>query len=161
MQTNEIFNHYKNNFDKNLSNDKLLDWENQDAQFARFNILREFLIKNSILQPTLLDVGCGTADLYNYLLKNDIKLTYTGVDILPQMVFVAKNQHPDLNIQCADIFKDNTFSTKFDIVYSSGIFNIDLGNNYEFLTQAITRFLYFSIISVKFNSISLRIFSTI
>ncbi len=151
MQRTEIFNHYKDNFNKNLPNDRLLDWESREAQFARFKILKDVMVLNGLSGQSLLDVGCGTADLYDYLTDSGITVNYTGVDILPEMTEAARKQHPDLNLVCADIFKDNVFHNKFDIVYSSGIFNIDLGNNYEFLPQAILRFVSLSDKYVVFN----------
>jgi hypothetical protein len=40
-----------------------------------------------------------------------------------------------------DIFSRNIFKKQeFDIVYSSGIFNLNLGNNYEFLKNALSLF---------------------
>jgi len=70
---------------------------------------------------------------------------------MTEMIEVAQNQNPNLTLVCADIFKDDIFSDKFDVVYSSGIFNIDLGNNYEFLSNAILRFVSLTEKYVIFN----------
>ena len=151
MPLAEIYDHYKDNFGKGLSNDKILDWENRDCQYARFAILKDVILQNGLNGAALLDVGCGLADLSDYLTDNGIRMDYTGIDILPQMTDLAKQQHPDLRLLTGDIFADDIFSEQFDIVYSSGIFNIDLGNNYAFLRNAVKRFISLSKRLVVFN----------
>ena len=151
MPLAEIYNHYKDNFDKGLSNDKILDWENRDCQYARFAVLKDVIVQNGFNGAALFDVGCGLADLFDYLSSNGIRMNYTGIDILPQMITLAKQQHPDLRLLTGDIFADDIFSEQFDIVYSSGIFNIDLGNNYDFLQNAVKRFISLSKRFVVFN----------
>ncbi|MBR3732171.1 MAG: class I SAM-dependent methyltransferase, partial [Spirochaetales bacterium] len=91
------------------------------------------------------------ADLYDYLVRFDIRSGYTGIDILPEMISLAKQQHPDLQLIAGDIFADDLLPDRFDVVYSSGIFNIDLGNNYDFLRNAVKRFMSLSKRYVVFN----------
>jgi len=155
MSVEGIYDHYKDNFGKGLTNDRILDWENRECQEIRFSILKNFIEDNHLRDFTLLDVGCGLADLYDYLNRFDIHANYTGIDILPQMIDLAQQQHPDLCLIAGDIFNndisDNVFPERFDIVYSSGIFNIDLGNNYDFLRNAVKRFISLSKRYVVFN----------
>lgn len=151
MSVSGIYDHYKDNFGKALTNDKILDWESRDAQEIRFSILKDFILANNLTDITLLDVGCGLADLYDYLVRFDIRSGYTGIDILPEMISLAKQQHPDLQLIAGDIFADDLLPDRFDVVYSSGIFNIDLGNNYDFLRNAVKRFMSLSKRYVVFN----------
>jgi SAM-dependent methyltransferase len=151
MSVEGIYDHYKDNFGKGLTNDRILDWENRECQEIRFSILKDFIEDNHLTDFTLLDVGCGLADLYDYLNRFDIHDNYTGIDILPQMIDLAKQQHPNLRLIAGDIFTDDVFSEQFDIVYSSGIFNIDFGNNYDFLRNAVRRFISLSKYFVVFN----------
>ena len=151
MSVEGIYDHYKDNFGKGLTNDRILDWENRECQEIRFSILKDFIEDNHLTDFTLLDVGCGLADLYDYLNRFDIHDNYTGIDILPQMIDLAKQQHPNLRLVAGDIFTDDIFSERFDIVYSSGIFNIDFGNNYDFLRNAVKRFMSLSKRFVVFN----------
>ena len=107
MSVSGIYDHYKDNFGKALTNDKILDWESRDAQEIRFSILKDFILANNLTDITLLDVGCGLADLYDYLVRFDIRSGYTGIDILPEMISLAKQQHPDLQLIAGDIFADD------------------------------------------------------
>ena len=69
-------------------------------------------------------------------------MTYTGVDIVEKMVAAARDDHDDADFHCGDVFAGDMFEPGgFDVVFSSGVFNLDLGNNAEFLPGAIARLL--------------------
>ena len=68
----------------------------------------------------ILDVGCGTGPLYDYLteqLKADFQL-YKGTDIAPGMLeqsnIPSENQHPGR-------FTDIEFNEKFDLIFMLGV----------------------------------------
>lgn len=125
-----------------------LGWENQRAQELRFKILERVIFS----QASVLDVGCGLGNLYDYLKNQGYEFEYTGVDILPEMIYRAKEKNPQLEFICGNIFIDDLFgSRKFDIVYASGIFNIELGNNEDFLCSALRKFVALSNKFVVFN----------
>lgn len=126
-----------------------LGWESRQAQEGRF----EALIGNLELEgKTILDVGCGLGNLYGFLKSKGIKANYTGVDILAEMTQDAKLKYRDGCFMCLDIFKEGRFKDgEFDIVFTSGIFNIDLGNNREFLENALKKFFSITGEAVCFN----------
>ncbi len=127
----------------------LLGWESRDAQILRFDAM----IDNVDLHNTkLLDVGCGLANLLEYLNSLGISLDYTGVDILPEMIERTKLKNLNGRFFAADIFTDRVFNKdEFDISYCSGIFNLDLGNNEKFLKTALEYLLLISSRAVIFN----------
>jgi len=126
-----------------------LGWESRQAQEGRF----ETLLGNLELEgKTILDVGCGLGNLYGFLKSKGIKADYTGVDILAEMTQDAKLKYRDGCFMCLDIFKEGRFKDgEFDIVFTSGIFNIDLGNNREFLENALKKFFSIAGEAVCFN----------
>lgn len=148
-----ISGHYLPNFGKNLENHQILDWESRDAQNSRFSVLTENVSLNG---RTLLDVGCGLADLYSFLLDNGIKPDYTGIDILPEMAKSAISRYPEVKILCGDIFSEPELigKNKYEVVFSSGIFNLNLGNNIEFLDDALKLFHEISSEYIVFNLLS-------
>ncbi|MDC7124774.1 MAG: class I SAM-dependent methyltransferase, partial [Spirochaetales bacterium] len=93
---------------------------------------------------SILDVGCGCGDLYD-LIKTDYKINsrYLGVYILEKMVKRAESEHEEASFFLADIFDDSFFAEdafgccNFDITFTSGIFNLQAGNNEDFLKKAI------------------------
>ena len=158
----KINEYYQENFDnvfarteKALSgnrenNYKILGWESRDAQYKRFSILAKNINLN---HKKLLDVGSGLGDLYHFLTQGlHWSVDYVGTDILPNMVKIAKEQAdqiqlpPGVNAVCrflnTDIFdanSENLKNDKFDVVYTSGIFNLNLGNNKTFLKSSFER----------------------
>jgi SAM-dependent methyltransferase len=146
---NIIKTYYEDNMAKGLPEYGILGWESEEAQRLRFDML---LSSVDLKGKVLLDVGCGTGNLPEYIRSRGISVKYTGVDILDKMIEKAKSKQLDADFFLADIFKDNIFKdNSFDVIYSSGIFNLNLGNNREFLTNALDLFLRLSSGAVVFN----------
>lgn len=144
-----IKSYYEPNIGKGLPDYSVLGWESEEAQKARF----EVLIRCTELQgKKILDVGCGMGNLYEYLLLKNIKANYTGIDILQSMIDNALRKKLDADFLCIDIFEHNPFEAEsFEVVYSSGIFNLNMGNNNEFLIKAAGLFIYLAKEIVVFN----------
>ena len=129
-----------------------LGWESAHAQCLRFDALIRFV---DINKKSILDVGCGTGNLLEFLNKRNDDFTYTGIDILQSMIDSALQKALKGTFLCTDIFDRCPFEAKsFDIVLCSGIFNLNLGNNQTFLEQAIERFLSLSREAFVFNLLS-------
>lgn len=133
------------------NNYKILGWESREAQYKRFAVLAQNIDLNG---KSLLDVGAGLGDLYHFLTQGlHWSLEYVGTDILPEMVRMAEQQAVQIKLPDGvnasykflntDIFdgKSNALKeNRFDVVYTSGIFNLNLGNNEAFLKSAFEKF---------------------
>ena len=130
-----IHRHYDPRLKKYGETYKILDWESRETQFARFDVL----IENVALEgSSLLDVGCGCGDLLSALGERGIPVDYSGVDILPGMIEKARSLHNSGGFFCGDIFASPPLlSERFDVVFVSGIFNLNLGNNAAFFDRAL------------------------
>lgn len=62
----------------------------------------------------VLDVACGTGVLFPDYLKRNVA-SVTGIDISPEMVKIAKNKFPDINVICGDV-EATKFDQKFDAI---------------------------------------------
>lgn len=147
-----IIEHYINRVkDFNMPEYQVLDWESKEAQELRFKTLTDnFNMESSIL----LDVGCGLGSLAEYIDDKNIKLYYIGIDIMPEMIERAKAKtFKNINPQfmTLDFFGNSNIEKEFDYIYSSGIFNLNLGNNDKFLKDAIKLFLIAARKGVCFN----------
>ncbi|HHV58764.1 MAG TPA: class I SAM-dependent methyltransferase [Clostridiaceae bacterium] len=128
---------------------KILGWESREAQLKRFEILTSHVDLNG---KKLLDVGCGLGNLLEFLESNNINVDYTGVDILEEMITLAKQKNPGGKFYFMDIFSESFFNEgSFDIVYSSGIFNLKISDNMGFLKKALKTFFTLSKDMVVFN----------
>ncbi|MCX7711484.1 MAG: class I SAM-dependent methyltransferase [Clostridia bacterium] len=141
--------YYEANMGKGLPDYSLLGWENEKAQVLRFEVMASNV---SLQGKKILDVGCGLGNFVEYLNKNAIQAEYIGVDILQSMVIQAIKKNLNARFIHCDVFKDNPFKTgEFDVVYSSGIFNLNLDNNMEFLEKAMQTFIRLSDNVIAFN----------
>jgi trans-aconitate methyltransferase len=144
-----IKSYYEGNMERGLPEYGVLGWESEEAQRTRFDIL---LSRVDLEGKKLLDVGCGTGNLREYINSKGISVKYTGVDILDKMIEIARAKRLDAEFINIDIFKNNIFAEKsFDVIYTSGIFNLDLGNNKEFLADALDLFFKLSRETIVFN----------
>ena len=141
----QIRNHYIPRIDKPIENFEILDWASKESQHLRFDQLTRFL---NLDHKSLLDVGCGLADLPVYLADKKFVTNYFGVDILPEMVSKARQNFPaghfaSLDIFCADSseIRDLLTTDRFDIVYCSGALNLNLSNNLDFVAHALKKML--------------------
>ncbi len=150
-----INDHYQPRLDEYSDSTDILDWEDEYSHYLRFKITEPYL---DFTSKKILDVGCGLGDFYVWLKSKYSLFEYTGTDILPSMVQKAQSYHPETNFVLADAFDESSFPEKsFDIVFCSGIFNLNLGNNYEFMQKAITSFLRLAKGSIFINFLHQRI----
>lgn len=156
----KIHKHYGPLLKKSAHNYQKLDWASHRSQQLRFEILAKHV---PLAGASLLDVGCGLADLYGFLQDHDIDVDYTGVDILEEMLDHARQQHPQARLVLADIFSDDPSQLKslgrssFDVVFCSGAFNLEMGNNDEFTPRAVRRLYELAGRRLVFNLLNARV----
>jgi len=149
-----IHAHYDHRFSPDKANHEVLDWASAASQRRRFEVLTENVDLRGL---SLLDVGCGLGDLLAFLQQRRIEVDFTGVDILQRMVDHCRDRFDTGRFLRADIFSDDAFAPgEFDLVFVSGAFNLDLGNNLEFLPTAIGRLMELSGRYVAFNLLHAR-----
>lgn len=133
---------------------KTLGWD-KGKQNIRFEMLTSlFDLKNK----SILDIGCGFADLYQFLKHRKVaNFKYTGIDLVPILIDEAKNRHPEIssNLFVGD-FLQHKFSQEFDIVISSGVFNHKLksSDNYQFIHEVFDKAVSLASTGVAFDFLS-------
>jgi SAM-dependent methyltransferase len=133
---------------------RALDWASEQSQQARFAVLLEAV---ELQHRALLDVGCGLGHLLDFLQEREIDVHYTGVDLLEEMVQRARARHPEGRFLCGDPFGETMFAPgSFQVAFCSGIFNLNLGNNREFLVRAVRHLLTLADEHVAFNLLHAR-----
>ncbi len=152
-----IRNHYENRISPERDHHDVLDWASAESQLKRFEVLSANV---NLEGKTLLDVGCGLGDLFRFLKDQRIKVDYTGVDLLQKMVIAANKKNPDGLFIQADVFVEETLppelEKKIDVIFCSGIFNLNLGNNVEFLRLAVGKLLKLTDEYLVFNLLHKR-----
>ena len=93
-------------------------------QEVRFSVLAQMALQ--FPDSSVLDIGCGFADLYNFLKLNNWKGKYTGIDIVPGLITEAKKRNPEIDILTGDITNKDFTIDKHDFVIASGVMNESL-----------------------------------
>ena len=81
------------------------------------------LIKAKNATPvTLLDFGCGTSHLYEYILKQEIAdIEYSGLDISEKFIRLSQEKFPTIRYFCEDILAEKTNLPNFDYIVLNGV----------------------------------------
>ena len=98
-----------------------VDWKSEESQRARFDQLMR--IHDGSQPFSLLDYGCGYGALADHL-DPDGSWTYTGYDVSPRMVALARDRNPDPRRRT---FTDREEDLEpADYAVASGVFNLRL-----------------------------------
>lgn len=111
---------YNHKLNKHKISPKSLGWGNKNQQIKRFNYSTKYLNLNGC---SILDIGCGFADFYEYLNKSKIKLSsYTGIDINKSFIEICKNKFPNVSFENKDMF--SLGRKKYDYIFAFGVFSL-------------------------------------
>lgn len=96
---------------------KSLNWGSKESQELRFKVLCE---SADINNKSIIDVGCGLCDMYNYIIENNYTgVSYTGIDITKEMVAASQKRFPSVEIFQAEV---GDIKKPYDCIFASGIF---------------------------------------
>ncbi|HEY6000122.1 MAG TPA: class I SAM-dependent methyltransferase [bacterium] len=78
----------------------------------------------------LLDFGCGKGDFRGFLRGRGVACAYTGVDLHPDLIALAREKHPGTEFLARDI-EEEPLGRRFDVVIACGVFNLRVGGIQE------------------------------
>ncbi len=97
-------------------------WNSKYTQYKRFEVITKF-IKKDILISSVVDVGCGFGEYYNYLkVNNKIPKKYIGIDCEDSMIKVCKKRFSSQEFYTQNILTDTLIESDYYIC--SGAMNI-------------------------------------
>ena len=101
---------------------KGVHWSTKYNQYVRFDVLTDF-IKEDIKNATIIDAGCGFAEYYTFLEKNQTEPShYIGIDCEHSMIFRSQLRFPKLDFYVKNILEDKLLYA--DYYLCSGALNI-------------------------------------
>ena len=154
MQEDRVRKHYEPLIDPSRESFEIADWGDAASQLKRFEVLAD---NADLAGRSLLDVGCGTGDLWAFLAGRGLGVNYLGVDLLDKMIDEARRRHPAAAFECLDPFDAASLTDRrFNVVFASGVFNLDTGNSREFLPAGIARLLALADEALVFNLLHAR-----
>ena len=115
---------YNKRFQKFGIEPRTLGWGCKKDQLTRFEAATSYI---NFFGKSVLDIGCGFADFYEFLLKNNIKIKkYKGIDINERLLRMPKKRFPKNKYEVKNILLDNYKRKQADIVILLGLLNFKL-----------------------------------
>jgi len=132
-----------------LNAPQIVGWSSVQEQELLFSALLLFYSP----KMSILDVGCGRADLYGYLTRIfQTEIPYKGIDYNPNLLIFAKEKYPSVNVSSLDILN---LSETHDWVVGSGLFNInDQKDLTEYTKQCIDKMYESANVGIAFNMLT-------
>ena len=117
---NEVGDYYTKKINEYGISPKGVDWNSEESQQLRFQILMQLIEKDNS-RFSLLDYGCGYGALLSFIQNKYPAMEYVGYDISDAMLQEAKN----IVWSLPKVTWLNSLGTeKCDYIISSGIFNV-------------------------------------
>jgi len=143
--------HYQSLLAMHGHSPKALQWANEHSQRSRFSILADVATPLT----SVLDVGCGLADLYQFLKAKGFDGRYLGVDIVPEFVLHSqKTLHHDKKASARLIRNCEQLPKGYDYVVASGIFNNKRNQNAAFMREMLKAMYDVAGKGIAFNAMS-------
>jgi SAM-dependent methyltransferase len=139
--------HYRNLLAVNGDNHASAQYSSRESQEARYAILTQVA---ELGGANILDWGCGTGHLATWLAGQGTECRYTGVDIVPEFLELARRKHPGHRFGLMQEFA----AERFDWVLVSGVFNNRMADNATFFRHHIGQLWHHCEKGVAFNLMS-------
>ena len=107
----------------------------------------------------LLDFGCGSSQLYQYILQNRMEnIAYSGLDISDKFIQLSRNKYPSNTYYCMDILEKGADIPNFDYIVMNGVFtekrNLSFDDMLSYFKRVIRKVFYKTNIGIAFNVMS-------
>lgn len=159
--TQRMKEHYESTFKQYGANFQGVDWGGGDDEGLkrldlRYQKMLEVIDGVDIIPDkiSVLDVGCGYGGLYEYALKQEYTLDYTGIDVCDNMIQYAADKHPECSFICKDALEYMS-NQKYTFVICNGILTQKLGASIlemdEYARKLISKMWSMSDTGIVFN----------
>lgn|GEM_PF-485115 len=134
---NSTIERYNKRFEKFGVEARSLGWGSRQDQWIRFQAALRYV---NFQGRSVLDVGCGFGDFYEFLTVNGIQLKrYVGIDINEKLLGIAKKRFPKNTFEVRNILLNNYPAEQTEIVTLFGLLNfkLHLMENIEYTQKMI------------------------
>lgn len=155
-----IISHYEACMERHGDTHLGMDWPKEADVKTRFQVMLE-VIKRDIHQQkvSLLDFGCGTAHLNEYIVRQGLKnIEYAGLDLSEKFVRLAQKKFPAQQFFCLDLLDEKVSLPSFDYIVLNGVFtekrDLTFDEMFSYFKQLVMRVFQHAAIGMAFNVMS-------
>lgn len=118
-----IIRHYEECFRSHGDTFRGVDWPNLHDLHTRYRVMLEVIREHSE-QVSLLDFGCGTAMLKDFLdaMRRNNTIEYAGLDASPLFIAHCRAKYPETAFHLTDVSKTPHGLSEFDYIIMNGVF---------------------------------------
>lgn len=117
-----VIEHYERQLARHGPTAKGMDWNGDDSQRLRFEMLCDGCELES---RRVHEVGAGAGHLYDFLLERRLGTDYSGSDLSHAMIETARRAHPGIVFEERDVLEPSP-GAPYDVVLCSGLFHVKL-----------------------------------
>jgi len=128
-----------------LNAPEIVGWSSKEEQATLFEAA---LWLASAPGLSILDVGCGRADMYPLAAQKG--LVYKGIDYNPNIINVAQQKYPGVSVETLDVLNIDA-GADYDWVVGSGLFNIAIKDPANYAQAVVAKMYDKAKIGVAFN----------
>lgn len=104
-------------------------WPNHADTVTRYDVMLDIVDRQRQLSlrpsfPSLLDFGCGSGAMLERVKSRGMMVNYRGVDVNPDVIATARQQHPQENFLCLDITREHEQLPNADFIIANGVFTV-------------------------------------
>jgi len=152
-QRKRIVDKHRDSLKRHGYHPNALYWSSREIQEVRFKVLADIGIQCG---DSVLDVGCGFADFRSWIEGQGIPVHFTGIDISPDLIYTARERHPDCKLLCGELSDFEFEKESFDWVVLSGAMNEQLHDEGAYARGQIARMYALCSKGVAFNMLDAR-----
>ena len=156
-----IIAHYEDCLEKHGDSHLGVDWPKIEDVATRYQVMLDIIKFDSLAtgSPSVLDFGCGTAHLLEFIQKNNYStIHYSGLDISPKFIGVAKQKFPETSFYCCDVLETPYELPVFDYIVMNGVFTekraLTFDEMWDYFISLITLLFAKSARGIAFNVMS-------
>jgi SAM-dependent methyltransferase len=143
--------YYKARGDRFSESAERCGWLSSFTQSLRFQALTAGWDLSS---ASVLDVGCGCADLLVFLETDYTSIQYTGLDCLSDFIVESQTRYPHALFIETDFFAYEATPLSYDYVVAVGPFNHLVEDNYAALRMAMVKLFSLAKVGVAISLLS-------
>jgi SAM-dependent methyltransferase len=154
-----IVSHYESCLEKHGDTHLGVDWPNENDVDTRCKVMLEVIRPEAMGKTGLLDFGCGTSYLFEYIVKNEIEgIEYAGLDLSPRFIKVSQSKFPMNQYYCLDILDGSSDIPSFDYIVLNGVFtekrDLSFEEMFSFFKILLTKIFQKVNVGMAFNVMS-------